>query len=62
MSRYFYICPECGANLDPGEKCTCQESDTDKASGIKDSKKEEEDAGSTIPSIFYKNRTAMAIN
>ena len=19
---YYYICPKCGANLDPGEKCT----------------------------------------
>ena len=22
---YRYICPECGASLDPGEKCDCQE-------------------------------------
>jgi len=22
---YFYLCPECGAALDPGEKCECQE-------------------------------------
>ncbi len=22
----FYVeCPKCGANLDPGEKCTCQD-------------------------------------
>ena len=20
---YFNVCPECGANLDPGEKCDC---------------------------------------
>ena len=20
---YYYICPKCGANLDPGEKCDC---------------------------------------
>lgn len=20
----YWICPECGANLDPGEKCECQ--------------------------------------
>ena len=24
MSLY-YQCPECGANLDPGEKCDCEE-------------------------------------
>ena len=25
MSRgtYYRICPECGSNLDPGERCTC---------------------------------------
>lgn len=22
---YFNICPICGANLDPGERCDCQE-------------------------------------
>ncbi len=22
---YFDICPECGAHLDPGEKCDCKE-------------------------------------
>lgn len=22
---YGYKCPDCGANLDPGEKCTCQD-------------------------------------
>lgn len=21
--RYFHVCPECGANLDPGEVCDC---------------------------------------
>jgi hypothetical protein len=21
---YYRTCPECGANLDPGEKCDCQ--------------------------------------
>ncbi len=22
---YYRICPDCGCNLDPGEKCDCQE-------------------------------------
>lgn len=22
---YYNSCPDCGANLDPGEKCDCQE-------------------------------------
>lgn len=21
---YYWTCPECGANLDPGEKCECE--------------------------------------
>lgn len=25
MSRYFNTCPRCGSNLDPSEKCNCQE-------------------------------------
>lgn len=25
MRRYFEICPECGAHLDPGEKCDCDD-------------------------------------
>lgn len=25
MARYFNTCPHCGGNLDPGEKCDCQE-------------------------------------
>ena len=27
---YYKTCPECGANLDPGEQCDCQE-DEEKA-------------------------------
>lgn len=22
---YYNICPDCGSNLDPGEKCTCRQ-------------------------------------
>ena len=25
---YYITCPECGANLDPGEKCECQTEET----------------------------------
>ena len=25
MTLYAYICPVCGAHLDPGEKCDCLE-------------------------------------
>lgn len=24
---YYWTCPYCGANLDPGEKCDCDKSD-----------------------------------
>lgn len=24
MSRFYWICPKCGAHLDPGEKCDCE--------------------------------------
>jgi hypothetical protein len=23
MANYFNTCPQCGCNLDPGEKCDC---------------------------------------
>ena len=26
---YYWTCPYCGANLDPGEKCDCQENATE---------------------------------
>ena len=28
---YFVTCPKCGANLDPGERCSCEESPVEKA-------------------------------
>ena len=24
-SSYYWTCPHCGANLDPGEKCDCRQ-------------------------------------
>lgn len=24
MGAYYHTCPECGANLDPGERCDCR--------------------------------------
>lgn len=24
MSKYYWTCPSCGANLDPEEKCDCK--------------------------------------
>lgn len=34
MSLY-YQCPECGANLDPGEKCDCKEEEAMKLCPIR---------------------------
>ena len=28
--HYYRICPHCGAHLDPGEPCDCQEEDPDR--------------------------------
>lgn len=28
--KYYWTCPECGANLDPGEKCDCKEQEEKK--------------------------------
>ena len=25
MKHYYHTCPNCGANLDPGERCDCEE-------------------------------------
>lgn len=25
MNTYYWTCPYCGANLDPGERCDCDE-------------------------------------
>lgn len=25
---YYYICPDCGSSLDPGERCDCQDKET----------------------------------
>ena len=27
---YYNVCPDCGASLDPGEKCDCQEESEEK--------------------------------
>lgn len=26
-SSYYWTCPHCGANLDPGEKCDCRQTE-----------------------------------
>ncbi|MBK5898634.1 hypothetical protein [Catonella massiliensis] len=38
---YFKICPGCGGNLDPGEKCNCQERHEKRGIKFTDTKKGE---------------------
>lgn len=26
LNQYYWTCPHCGSNLDPGESCDCQKS------------------------------------
>lgn len=41
MSSYYYTCPRCGANLDPGEPCGCRDTETEEISKeIKEEKKD----------------------
>ena len=31
---YYYTCPYCGANLDPGETCDCQKDHNDPSTNV----------------------------
>lgn len=37
---YYTICPECGATLDPGEKCDCNHDDLKDEDRTKSSKED----------------------
>lgn len=39
---YYKTCPECGAALDPGEKCDCEEKAVLDAANIRDGRAEQE--------------------
>lgn len=30
-SQYYWTCPNCGANLDPGESCDCKRNEDEKS-------------------------------
>ena len=36
---YYSTCPDCGAHLDPGESCDCQDSNTATQDDDKETKK-----------------------
>ena len=31
---YYKVCPHCGSNLDPGERCTCRDVSEQKESAV----------------------------
>lgn len=33
---YFDVCPRCGAHLDPGEKCDCEEDPQEESEEVKE--------------------------
>ena len=34
----YRVCPDCGANLDPGERCDCEKNSAPDAANIRDGK------------------------
>ena len=34
---YYYTCPNCGANLDPNEKCDCENEKTGEDENVQNS-------------------------
>ena len=42
---YYSICPDCGASLDPGEKCSCREEAEEKQDYFAKHLKMEPEAG-----------------
>lgn len=55
MANYFYVCESCGAHLDPGEKCSCEASNTDDVgdgtADVKDKKDKKEEVRSDDPNF-----------
>lgn len=49
---YFYTCPYCGSNLDPGERCDCI--DNDKMQQIEYEQNTEEEQNGQIIFVFEK--------
>lgn len=49
---YFNVCEECGANLDPGEKCTCREEREQRDRKLQELYKEDGNMQYAINSIY----------
>lgn len=59
MSRY--ICPDCGAHLDPGERCDCAEKETAPAGKTPEAAKQETLLADSIPSASKKVKHRAAV-
>lgn len=42
---YYDVCPDCGANLDPGESCNCRDEEMRKQESIEKMFQENQDTG-----------------
>lgn len=49
---YYRTCPQCGASLDPGEHCDCEEETALDAANIQSGKGESEVTSPTFTSYF----------
>lgn len=54
----YRVCPLCGANLDPGERCTCQDEEktAPSAENTESGKGESEVTSPTFTSIVQQNK------
>lgn len=57
MSRYYRTCPECGANLDPGEICEdCRDNNRGARATNTDAPQTEDLESINITTAFFKNQ------
>ena len=53
--KYYHTCPDCGANLDPGEKCDCQKEKKNVSEAGKDFGKAYENGGKDLDDYLDKS-------
>lgn len=58
MSRYYWTCPTCGANLNPGELCDdCQENGRSARAANTDAPQSKDMESINSTTAFFKNQT-----
>lgn len=50
---YYYTCPHCGAALDPGERCDCQDENKEAASGATNTESGQKVSGIATPAHLH---------